>query len=142
MCNTEDSRLLTQHTTAANRILTETDKTNRAIGFIRSYSYHTCTRLSTSMSTANYRPTNSTSFLQLRCRGLLNQPSFRCRPPPCRLGIPKRVSAGKEPLLQGHSSQLTLTYCAPNPYSFEGLQGVLEQIAETLPGINVKTEVS
>ena len=105
MCNMEDSRLLTQHTTAANRILTETDKTNRAIRFIRSYSYHTCTRLSTSMDTAHYRPTNSTSFLQLRCRGLLNQPSFRCRPPPCRLGIPKRVSAGKEPLLQGHSSE-------------------------------------
>ena len=105
MCNTEDSRPLTQQTTAANRILTETDKTTRAIRFIRSYSYHTCKRLSTSMDTAQYRPMNSTSFLQLRCRGLLNQPLFRCRPPPCRLGIPKGASAGKEPLLHGHSSE-------------------------------------
>ena len=57
-------------------------------------------------------------------------PTFPPFPAPCT-----------QALLQGHCTQLTLAYCAPNPYSFEGMQGVLEQIAETLPGLNVKTEV-
>ena len=60
---------------------------------------------------------------------------------PCTHPPPYPASC-TQALLQGHCTQLTLAYCAPNPYSFEGMQGVLEQIAETLPGLNVKTEVS
>ena len=44
-------------------------------------------------------------------------------------------------LLHGRCTQITLAYCAPNPYSYEGMLGVLESMAETLPGFNVKTEV-
>ena len=44
-------------------------------------------------------------------------------------------------LLHGKCTQITLAYCAPNPYSYEGMLGVLESLGECLPGFNVKTEV-
>ncbi|KAG1673645.1 hypothetical protein FOA52_013309 [Chlamydomonas sp. UWO 241] len=46
-------------------------------------------------------------------------------------------------MLQGRCSELTLAYCAPNPYSYEGMLGVLEEYAEPFEaaGFVVKTEL-
>jgi hypothetical protein len=44
-------------------------------------------------------------------------------------------------LTGGKCKELTLAYCAPNPYSYEGMLGVLEVMAEPLAAFPVRTEV-
>lgn len=43
--------------------------------------------------------------------------------------------------LQGKCTEITLAHCAPNMYSYEGMQGVLGALAEGLSGFRVNCEV-
>lgn len=43
--------------------------------------------------------------------------------------------------LKGKCTEITLAHCAPNMYSYEGMQGVLGALAEGLSGFRVNCEV-